>query len=50
MMLGEALRTEWIENPRIGGSIPPPGTTFKNDTQILRSDLRLVRLTEDVLG
>jgi hypothetical protein len=20
---------QWIENPRVGGSIPPPGTTFK---------------------
>ena len=19
---------QWIENPRVGGSIPPPGTTF----------------------
>jgi len=50
MMLGEALRTEWIENPRVGGSIPPPGTIFTNDNQILRSVLRLLRLTEDVLG
>jgi len=22
---------QWIENPRVGGSIPPPGTTFKNN-------------------
>jgi len=21
----------YIENPRVGGSIPPPGTTFKNN-------------------
>jgi hypothetical protein len=21
---------QWIENPRVGGSIPPPGTTFQN--------------------
>ena len=28
MMHITALRTEWIENPRFGGSIPPPGTTF----------------------
>ena len=22
---------QWIENPRVGGSIPPPGTTFQNN-------------------
>ena len=22
---------QWIENPRVGGSIPPPGTTFTNN-------------------
>jgi len=29
MMHITALRTEWIENPRVGGSIPPPGTIYK---------------------
>jgi len=22
---------QWIENPRVGGSNPPPGTIFQND-------------------
>ena len=22
---------QWIENPRVGGSIPPPGTTFQSN-------------------
>jgi len=30
MMHITALRTEWIENPRVGGSIPPLGTNFTN--------------------
>ena len=41
MMLGEALRTEWIENPRVGGSIPPPGTTFAKENSGL--DFKITR-------
>ena len=36
---------QWIENPRVGGSIPPPGTTkSKKSNKISRHTLVDVRV------
>ena len=36
------LVEQWTENPRVGGSIPPLGTTFSQGKQRLRERLVMV--------
>ncbi len=38
---------QWIENPRVGGSIPPPGTTIRST--LVRGEKTDGRLTGVVL-
>jgi len=44
----QALQSGWIENPRVGGSIPPPGTIlndFNSLTNFSREGQRVVLVT-----